>query len=164
MGKEGKYPSMYFMNNSGGAKLREISPGEYFIIMQPNHEAVGQGSATYKHAMLFKDTDRNKLERQVNEFLEINGECIDTAESDKLVQMISGYKSDMPAGLVDGKEIAEITGKTKRYDLPIAKSLKRTFLGPEERARWCVYDKEPSKNTHYSNDKKPSPLSYVWWG
>ncbi|MFW6450539.1 MAG: hypothetical protein ACOCZ6_05795 [Nanoarchaeota archaeon] len=163
MDEKGKYKSMYFMNNSGGGKIREIRPGEYFTIMQPNHKAVGDGSATYKHTLLFKDTNRNNLEYQVNEFLGKNGDLVDFDESNKLMHLISGYKKNIPIELATGRKNAEITAKARDYELPIAKSMRKTFMGPDDRARWNIYDNEPKEGVIHGNKKKASPLSYSWW-
>ncbi len=163
MGKEKTYPTMYFMNNSGGGKIREIGPGEYFTIMQPNYEAVGHGSATYRHALLFKDTNRNNLENQVNDFLEKNGDLVDFEESNKLMSLISGYKDQMPIELARGKKNAEITAKARDYEIPIAKIMRRTYLGPDDRAKWNVYDKKPKEGLIQGKKKKADPLSYCWW-
>mgnify|MGYP006273716181 CR=1 FL=1 len=163
MGETKQYPSMYFMNNSGGDKMRELLPGQYFTIIQPNETAVGQGAESgYRHAILFSDYDKTNLTKQVNSFLRKNTDKIDFYESNRLVNMVASHKSTMPQDLATGRSYAEISDYLKQgSSIPVAKTMRSGFVGPKN-GRWFVSDTSVD-DVLYGNEKKAHPLSYAWW-
>ncbi len=162
MNKQEKYPNMYFMNNSGIGKFREIEKGEYFSIIQPSYRAVGDGAATYNHAILFKDRDEEGLVNQVNRFLGKNQRNIDFRESNRLVNIISNHKSRQQFTEEGTGNYAEISKGSEVYGIPIAKATRNAFIGPDRGTRWGVYGEDPG-NVLQGKDKNADPLSYVWW-
>ncbi len=162
MGKEEKYPNMYFMNNGGTGKFRQLKPGEYFSIIQPNHKAVGDGAVSYSHAILFKGKDRKDLTSQIDRFVKSNETYIDFEESSQLVELVS---KDCRNSISNGRKYeknAEISCLVNGYQLPIAKTLKNSFIGPEGSTKWMLYCENPG-DVLYGKNKDANPLTYIWW-
>ncbi|MGM5483102.1 MAG: hypothetical protein ACQESF_06565 [Nanobdellota archaeon] len=163
MDKDKKYPSMYFMNNSGEGKFRELKPENYFTFVQPNEKAIGQNAFTgYKFAIMFSNKDYESLKQEVEDFTIKNKRLIDFKESNRLVEIISCSKEDMPKNLVNNKAYAEITDKVKQGEgLLIAKAMRTTYTGPDK-SKWYLYLNKPDK-TIYGKNNNATHLSYLWW-
>lgn len=151
-----KYPSMYYMNNSGRGKQRELSPGNYFAIISPSL-VVGDASYTFKHVLVFMDPSYNNLKSQLNDFMRRNRKKVDIQRSNDLISMVTATKQEAPSLIAKGNKSAELSDRLS-CGLEIGKTIKRTYFGPENNS-WVVYKEKPEE-VLYGKDRVPDTQSY----